>query len=80
MVCVLVSGVKAKVGSGAVVRCATQFPLILWHPYDRHHYFCVLTEKEQKKWHAVLQDCVRHSNNGNTHTHSTTVTHTQQPR
>ncbi|XP_067106046.1 protein Niban 2a [Osmerus mordax] len=57
-------GVKGKVGSGAVVRCATQFPLILWHPYGRHHYFCVLTEKEQKKWHAVLQDCVRHSNNG----------------
>ncbi|KAG7279256.1 hypothetical protein CRUP_033192, partial [Coryphaenoides rupestris] len=37
--------------------CATQFPLILWHPYARHHYFCVMTEKEQAKWHAVLQDC-----------------------
>uniref|UniRef100_A0A3B4XRE4 Niban apoptosis regulator 2a n=1 Tax=Seriola lalandi dorsalis TaxID=1841481 RepID=A0A3B4XRE4_SERLL len=46
------------------IKCATQFPLILWHPYARHHYFCVMTEKEQKKWHAVLQDCVRHSNNG----------------
>uniref|UniRef100_A0A8C7QVJ5 Niban apoptosis regulator 2a n=1 Tax=Oncorhynchus mykiss TaxID=8022 RepID=A0A8C7QVJ5_ONCMY len=57
-------GIKAKVGSGQFVKCATQFPLILWHPYARHHYFCVLTEKEQKKWHAVLQDCVRHSNNG----------------
>uniref|UniRef100_A0A674DPK2 Niban apoptosis regulator 2a n=1 Tax=Salmo trutta TaxID=8032 RepID=A0A674DPK2_SALTR len=57
-------GIKAKVGSGPFVKCATQFPLILWHPYARHHYFCVLTEKEQKKWHAVLQDCVRHSNNG----------------
>uniref|UniRef100_A0A8C7LIA6 Niban apoptosis regulator 2a n=1 Tax=Oncorhynchus kisutch TaxID=8019 RepID=A0A8C7LIA6_ONCKI len=57
-------GVKAKVGSGPFVKGATQFPLILWHPYARHHYFCVLTEKEQTKWHAVLQDCVRHSNNG----------------
>uniref|UniRef100_A0A6Q2ZA36 PH domain-containing protein n=1 Tax=Esox lucius TaxID=8010 RepID=A0A6Q2ZA36_ESOLU len=57
-------GIKAKVGSGPFVKCATQFPLILWHPYARNHYFCVLTEKEQKKWHAVLQDCVRHSNNG----------------
>ncbi|KAL0965384.1 hypothetical protein UPYG_G00280590 [Umbra pygmaea] len=57
-------GVKGKVGSGPLLKCATEFPLILWHPYARHHYFCVLTEKEQQKWHAVLQDCVRHSNNG----------------
>uniref|UniRef100_A0A8C9Z711 Niban apoptosis regulator 2a n=1 Tax=Sander lucioperca TaxID=283035 RepID=A0A8C9Z711_SANLU len=46
------------------IKCASQFPLILWHPYARHHYFCVMTEKEQNKWHAVLQDCVRHRNNG----------------
>uniref|UniRef100_A0A7N6A4H8 PH domain-containing protein n=1 Tax=Anabas testudineus TaxID=64144 RepID=A0A7N6A4H8_ANATE len=51
-------------GSNPFIKCATQFPLILWHPYARHHYFCVMTEKEQKKWHAVLQDCIRHSNNG----------------
>ncbi|XP_035523560.1 protein Niban 2a [Morone saxatilis] len=57
-------GIKAKVGNNPFIKCATQFPLILWHPYARHHYFCVMTEKEQKKWHAVLQDCVRHSNNG----------------
>uniref|UniRef100_UPI0037E8503F protein Niban 2a n=1 Tax=Semicossyphus pulcher TaxID=241346 RepID=UPI0037E8503F len=57
-------GIKAKVGSHPFIKCATQFPLILWHPYARHYYFCVMTEKEQKKWHAVLQDCVRHSNNG----------------
>ncbi|XP_056288839.1 protein Niban 2a [Pseudoliparis swirei] len=56
--------VKAKAGSNPFIKCATQFPLILWHPYARHHYFCVTTEKEQSKWHAVLQDCVRHSNNG----------------
>ncbi|XP_068190122.1 protein Niban 2-like isoform X2 [Antennarius striatus] len=56
--------VKAKVGSNPFINCVTPFPLILWHPYARHHYFCVMTEKEQKKWHAVLQDCVRHQNNG----------------
>ncbi|XP_060917624.1 protein Niban 2a [Labrus mixtus] len=57
-------GIKAKVGSHPFIKSATQFPLILWHPYARHYYFCVMTEKEQTKWHAVLQDCVRHSNNG----------------
>ncbi|XP_072520943.1 protein Niban 2b [Salminus brasiliensis] len=57
-------GVKAKVGSSPFLKCATQFPLILWHPYARHHYFCVATEKEQQKWNAVFQDCVRHANNG----------------
>ncbi|XP_041666479.1 protein Niban 2a isoform X2 [Cheilinus undulatus] len=57
-------GIKAKVSNHPFIKCATQYPLILWHPYARHYYFCVMTEKEQKKWHAVLQDCVRHSNNG----------------
>ncbi|CAI5685853.1 unnamed protein product [Oreochromis niloticus] len=56
-------GVKAKVGSSPFLKCATQYPLIMWHPYARHYYFCVTTEKEQQKWHMVLQDCVRHSNN-----------------
>ncbi|KAG7480485.1 hypothetical protein MATL_G00056600 [Megalops atlanticus] len=57
-------GVKAKVGSSPFLKCATQFPLLLWHPYARHYYFCVTSEKEQQKWHAVFQDCVRHTNNG----------------
>ncbi|XP_016369948.1 niban-like protein 1 isoform X2 [Sinocyclocheilus rhinocerous] len=57
-------GVKAKVGSSPFLKCATQFPLILWHPYACHYYFCVVTEKEQQKWNAVFQDCVRHTNNG----------------
>ncbi|XP_053466613.1 protein Niban 2b [Ictalurus furcatus] len=56
--------VKAKVGSSPFLKCATQFPVILWHPYARHHYFCAATEKEQEKWHAVFQDCIRHTNNG----------------
>ncbi|XP_059909943.1 protein Niban 2b [Gadus macrocephalus] len=57
-------GVKAKVGSAPFLKVATQFPLILWHPYGRHLYFCVGTEKEQDKWLAVFQDCVRHANDG----------------
>ncbi|XP_027881519.1 protein Niban 2a isoform X1 [Xiphophorus couchianus] len=56
--------IKAKPSNAPFIKCATQFPLILWHPYARHYFFCVVTEKEQQKWHAVLQDCVRHSNNG----------------
>lgn len=46
------------------MKCPTDFPLILWHPYARHYYFCVMTGKEQEKWGAVFQDCVRHCNNG----------------
>lgn len=63
-VCLCVPGVKAKTGSSAFLKGATQFPLILWHPYARHHYFCTTTEKEQRRWHAVLQDCIRHANDG----------------
>ncbi|KAK5622675.1 Protein Niban 2 [Crenichthys baileyi] len=57
-------GLTAKVGSAPFLKFPFQFPLILWHPYARHCYFCVETEKEQQKWHAVLQDCIRHTNDG----------------
>ncbi|XP_062411062.1 protein Niban 2a [Sardina pilchardus] len=57
-------GVKAKASSSPFLKYPSEYPLILWHPYARHHYFCVMTEKEHTKWHAVLQDCVRHANNG----------------
>lgn len=65
-VCLFVffADVKAKVGSSPFIKCHTQFTLILWHPYAHHHYFCVATEKEQQKWLAVLQDCVRHTSDG----------------
>ncbi|KAL7844077.1 hypothetical protein SRHO_G00226160 [Serrasalmus rhombeus] len=55
---------KAKAGNSPFLKCASSYLLILWHPYARHHYFYVRTEKEQKKWLAVFQDCVRHTNNG----------------
>uniref|UniRef100_A0A8C9WFU7 Niban apoptosis regulator 2a n=1 Tax=Scleropages formosus TaxID=113540 RepID=A0A8C9WFU7_SCLFO len=57
-------GVKAKAGGPPFPNSATQFPLLLWHPYTRHYCFCVLTEKEHNKWMAVFQDCIRHANNG----------------
>ncbi|KAK2120343.1 Protein Niban 2 [Saguinus oedipus] len=57
-------GTTAKSGSTPILKCPTQFPLILWHPYARHYYFCMMTEAEQDKWQAVLQDCIRHCNNG----------------
>ncbi|XP_010213902.1 PREDICTED: niban-like protein 1 [Tinamus guttatus] len=57
-------GTTPKSGNTPILKCPTQFPLILWHPYARHYYFCVMTGKEQDKWRAVFQDCVRHCNNG----------------
>ncbi|XP_056361119.1 protein Niban 2 [Oenanthe melanoleuca] len=57
-------GVTPKSGHSPIVKCPTDFPLLLWHPYARHYYFCVMTGKEQEKWRAVFQDCVRHCNNG----------------
>ncbi|NXW21793.1 NIBL1 protein, partial [Circaetus pectoralis] len=57
-------GVTPKSGQSPILKCPTDFPLILWHPYARHYYFCVMTGKEQQKWRAVFQDCVRHCNNG----------------
>ncbi|XP_037735681.1 protein Niban 2 [Chelonia mydas] len=57
-------GTTPKSSNAPILKCPTQFPLILWHPYSRHYYFCVMTGKEQDKWRAVFQDCVRHCNNG----------------
>ncbi|CAK7291570.1 Protein Niban 2 [Vulpes lagopus] len=57
-------GITSKLGSTPILKCPTQFPLILWHPSARHYYFCMMTEAEQDKWQAVLQDCIRHCNNG----------------
>ncbi|XP_005062835.1 PREDICTED: uncharacterized protein LOC101811503, partial [Ficedula albicollis] len=57
-------GVTPKSGHSPIVKCPTDFPLLLWHPYARHYYFCVMTGKEQERWRAVFQDCVRHCNNG----------------
>ncbi|KAM6170403.1 protein Niban 2 [Rhynchocyon petersi] len=57
-------GTTSKSGTTPILKCPTQFPLILWHPSARHYYFCMMTEAEQDKWQAALQDCIRHCNNG----------------
>ncbi|KAG8512787.1 Niban-like protein 1 [Galemys pyrenaicus] len=57
-------GMTSKSSTTPILKCPTQFPLILWHPSARHYYFCMMTEAEQDKWQAVLQDCIRHCNNG----------------
>lgn len=61
---VVSAGTSSKSGTAPILKCPTQFPLILWHPSARHYYFCMMTEAEQDKWQAVLQDCIRHCNNG----------------
>ncbi|KAJ8260971.1 hypothetical protein COCON_G00166940 [Conger conger] len=55
--------VKAKASTSPFLKCATPYCIMLWHPYGRHHYFGMMTEKERSKWHAVFQDCIRHTNN-----------------
>ncbi|XP_069746385.1 protein Niban 2-like [Narcine bancroftii] len=57
-------GIKGKASSSPFLRWPTELCTILWHPYGHHYYFCVISEKEQRKWHTVFQDCVRHLNNG----------------
>ncbi|XP_059850041.1 protein Niban 2-like [Hypanus sabinus] len=56
--------IKGKANNSPFLRWPTECRTILWHPYGHHYYFCVVSEKEQQKWHAVFQDCVRHQNNG----------------
>ncbi|XP_041049071.1 protein Niban 2-like isoform X2 [Carcharodon carcharias] len=57
-------GIKGKASNSPFLKWPTEHCTILWHPYEHHYYFCVTLEKEQQKWHAVFQDCVRHLNNG----------------
>ncbi|CAN9512745.1 unnamed protein product [Ophioblennius macclurei] len=57
-------GLKAKAGSSPFQKVVIPHPLILWHPYARHYFFALSSEKDQQKWQAVLQDCVRHANDG----------------
>ncbi|XP_048213786.1 protein Niban 1 [Perognathus longimembris pacificus] len=38
------------------------FPVYLWQPFFRHSYFCFQEAAEQKKFSALLSDCIRHLN------------------
>lgn len=39
-----------------------EFPVYLWQPFLRHSYFCFQEAAEQKKFSALLTDCIRHLN------------------
>ncbi|XP_039112547.1 protein Niban 1 [Hyaena hyaena] len=39
-----------------------EFPVYLWQPFLRHGYFCFHEAAEQKKFSALLNDCIRHLN------------------
>ncbi|EPQ01692.1 Protein Niban [Myotis brandtii] len=43
-----------------------EFPVYLWQPFLRHGYFCFQEATEQKKFHALLSDCIRHLNQAST--------------
>ncbi|OWK08250.1 FAM129A [Cervus elaphus hippelaphus] len=38
------------------------FPVYLWQPFLRHGYFCFREAADQKKFSALLSDCIRHLN------------------
>ncbi|XP_037362194.1 protein Niban 1 isoform X2 [Talpa occidentalis] len=39
-----------------------EFPVYLWQPFLRHGYFCFQEAAEQRKFSALLCDCIRHLN------------------
>ncbi|XP_057582136.1 protein Niban 1 isoform X2 [Hippopotamus amphibius kiboko] len=39
-----------------------EFPVYLWQPFLRHGYFCFQEAADQKKFSALLSDCIRHLN------------------
>ncbi|KAM8815990.1 protein Niban 1 [Rhynchonycteris naso] len=39
-----------------------EFPVYLWQPFLRHGYFCFHEAAGQKKFSALLNDCIRHLN------------------
>ncbi|XP_004405800.1 PREDICTED: protein Niban [Odobenus rosmarus divergens] len=39
-----------------------EFPVYLWQPFVRHGYFCFHDAADQKKFGALLSDCIRHLN------------------
>ncbi|XP_025220877.1 protein Niban [Theropithecus gelada] len=39
-----------------------EFPVYLWQPFLRHGYFCFHEAADQKRFSALLSDCIRHLN------------------
>ncbi|XP_066180771.1 protein Niban 1 [Sylvia atricapilla] len=46
----------------AFVPLPKEFPVYLWQPFSRHSYYCFPEPGAQRRFSAVLGDCVRHSN------------------
>lgn len=42
-----------------------EFPVYLWLPFLRHSYFCFQEAADQRRFSALLSDCIRHLNRGN---------------
>ncbi|XP_056274879.1 protein Niban 2b isoform X2 [Pseudoliparis swirei] len=60
----ILPGTDALDGGPPSLKGPGRFPLLLWHPYARHLLFTAASQEEQSSWLAVLQDCVRHANDG----------------
>ena len=43
-----------------------EFPVYLWQPFLRHGYFSFHEAADQRKFSALLSDCIRHVNHGRT--------------
>ncbi|XP_007523890.1 protein Niban 1 [Erinaceus europaeus] len=39
-----------------------EFPVYLWQPFLKHSYFCFSEATEQRRFSALLGDCIRHLN------------------
>uniref|UniRef100_A0A8C5JMW0 Niban apoptosis regulator 1 n=4 Tax=Passeriformes TaxID=9126 RepID=A0A8C5JMW0_JUNHY len=53
---------SSEEAAAAFVPLPKEFPVYLWQPFCRHSYYCFPEPAAQRRFSAVLGDCVRHSN------------------
>ncbi|XP_039582174.1 protein Niban 1 [Passer montanus] len=53
---------SSEEAAAAFVPLPKEFPVYLWQPFSRHSYYCFPEPGAQRRFSAVLGDCVRHSN------------------
>nr|XP_054494380.1 protein Niban 1 [Agelaius phoeniceus] len=53
---------SSEEAAAAFVPLPKEFPVYLWQPFCRHSYYCFPEPGAQRRFSAVLGDCVRHSN------------------
>ncbi|XP_045153925.1 protein Niban 1 [Echinops telfairi] len=51
-----------KENAQPIVVLPKEFPVYLWQPFLRHAYFCFQEAPGQKRFSALLSDCIRHLN------------------